>query len=937
MPVSPGDFARWAAATGKKYPRTAAERAAAAPEAFAYARNLGRADANAPGPRVGGRIIFEQPISAQNADDNSVLQSPVTPDNNIPKVAGTLDNTMTGEHYDNQQRDLVEDNRRSNDLVDRIGEFALATGLTAGGIALATNPSARAAVSNAFNTARHQTKSIGSRISAFLGNLGAEGVTDSEFVQNSGDITPPTTSQRYQQEKIPNAMQAMQAAKGANVGTPEREIVPTTTEATAVKPVTENDIITSSQTFAPRETGYRNASLANFDEAIPPSEAVQAARRQAAIERLSRASEIIRNREPYQPNIPGINTTLMDLRSKEFDVSPEAAGIYQPPTAPSKLGPTTEQMQLLTQTPDPWTGEYTPHGSLNISTTSQQTADLKPTVGQRAEQFLTVLDLGRKEKVQMPMSAIGRGTETTGGLTGSLVEEPMVMEQVSPAATEVSAPQGPVQRGRIGIPEEHRSAYKYMTAAAERGVDVSFERALEIMTDPQTVMTFEEQQAFEYAQPVALAGETFNPGERTTGQLRTLRTGEPRNISSEGLLDRYVRENLGGLTPQGRKSAGSEQLRGLSSEATAQEERLFEEGINPRSVLSTPTGRAMRNISALNPEALAEGEIEYASFVNQTTGSNPEGAAKALKAAQSRAKMEQLNSVLGPNTDAIMLELKTDKGIKPVAIKQLYRSFKPIADDIFDRGANHYAKKFGIELPNKETNYNEYLKVANDVLYVSNPEVGDAIEKMGNLFNRQLRASGINLAVNRDPELANKASHALMSIARRSTGGALSFQHFTTMAGRARAQGKIRTASSIVPIGIPAPTKEQVASAMRQAGLAATSTRDLEIPKDVLMARSAYKRDSQPEPTRVLSELQTPPPTGSVQPVIPGIMEGSPFTPRGYISNPTLDFYERSLDKEAAQLAANQPQERLVRRQGRMVPLSRVAQPYQRNMFYPNG
>ena len=673
MPVSPADFARWAAATGKKYPQTAEERAAAAPEAFAYARNLGRAGANAPGSRVGGRIVFEQPISAQSADDNSVFQSPVTPDNNIPKVAGTLDNTMTGEHYDNQQRDLVEDNRRSNNLVDRIGKVALAAGLTAGGVALATNPSARSAVNSAFNTARHQAESVGSRISAFLGGLGAEGVTDSEFVQNSGDITPPTTSQRYQQEKIPNAMQAMQAAKGANVGTPEREIVPTTTEATAVKPVTESDIITSSQTFAPRETGYRSSALAEFEQAVPPSEAIQTARRQAATEQLSRASEAIRSREPYQPSIPGINTTLMEIRSKELGVSPEAAGIYQPPTAPSKLGPTTEQMQLLSQTPDPWTGEYTP----TVSTTSQQTADLKPTVGQRAEEFLTILDLGRKEKVQMPMSSIGRGTETTGGLTGSLVGEPIITEQVSPAAIEVSAPQGPVQRGRIGIPEEHRSAYKYMTAAAERGVDVPFERALEIMTNPQTPMSFAEQQAFEFSEPVALAGQTFTPGERTTGQMRTLRTGEQRGQRAEDLLERYSRENVGGLTPKGRQSAGAQRLRGI------------EEQDEPRAVLTTPTGRAMRNISALDPEALAAGEIEYADFTGQTTGSNPEAAAAAFKSATSSQKVSQLNSLFSPETSKIMLHLKTEKGVKPIAATELYRSFKPLADNVFDRAANY--------------------------------------------------------------------------------------------------------------------------------------------------------------------------------------------------------------------------------------------------------
>ena len=803
MPVSPADFVRWAAATGKKYPQTAEERAAAAPEAFAYSRNLGRAGANAPKTRVGGRIVFEQPISAQSADDNSVLQSPITPDNNIPKVAGTLDNTMTGEHYDNQQRDLVEDNQRSNNLVDRIGKVALAAGLTAGGVALATNPSARAAVGSAFNTARHQAESVGSRISAFLGGLGAEGVTDSEFVQNSGDITPPTTSQRYQQEKIPNAMQAMQAAKGANVGTPEREIVPTTTEATAVKPVTESDIITSSQTFAPREAGYRSSALAEFEQAVPPSEAIQTARRQAATEQLSRASEAIRSREPYQPNIPGVNTTLMEMRSKELGVSPEAAGIYQPPTAPSKLGPTTEQMQLLSQTPDPWSGEYTP----TVSTTSQQTADLKPTVGQRAEKFLTILDLGRKEKVQMPMSSIGRGTEVTGGLTGSLVGEPIITEQVSPAAIEVSAPQGPVQRGRVGIPEEHRSAYKYMTAAAERGVDVPFDRALEIMTNPQTPMSFAEQQAFEFSEPVALAGQTFTPGERTTGQMRTLRTGEQRNQRAEDLLERYSRENVGGLTPKGRQSAGAQRLRGI------------EEQDEPRAVLTTPTGRAMRNISALDPEALAGGEIEYAAFTGQTTGSNPEAAAAAFKSATSSQKVSQLNSLFSPETSKIMLHLKTEKGIKPIAATELYRSFKPLADNVFDRAANYYAGKAGIELPSKETNYGDYLQTANSVLYGNKETAATAIPQMASAFNQELKGRGLNLAVNQDPEMANQAIHTLMGIARRTTGGELALENFSRMAGRARSQGLVRTPSTQVPVNVPGPSGTQVTSAMRQAGL----------------------------------------------------------------------------------------------------------------------
>ena len=104
-----------------------------------------------------------------------------------------------------------------------------------------------------------------------------------------------------------------------------------------------------------------------------------------------------------------------------------------------------------------------------------------------------------------------------------------------------------------------------------------------------------------------------------------------------------------------------------------------------------------------------------------------------------------------------------------------------------------------------------------------------------------------------------------------------------------------------------------------------------------LMDQAAQRRNLPSGPTSVSAAPQTPSTGGSRQQVIPGVLEGSPLNPRGYTANPTLDFYERSLEQEAAQLAANQPQERLVRRQGRMVPLSQVTQPIQRNVFFPAG
>jgi len=40
MPVSPRDFALWASATGNKYPQTAQEKAAAAPSAYDFIKNI---------------------------------------------------------------------------------------------------------------------------------------------------------------------------------------------------------------------------------------------------------------------------------------------------------------------------------------------------------------------------------------------------------------------------------------------------------------------------------------------------------------------------------------------------------------------------------------------------------------------------------------------------------------------------------------------------------------------------------------------------------------------------------------------------------------------------------------------------------------------------------------------------------------------------------
>jgi len=104
-----------------------------------------------------------------------------------------------------------------------------------------------------------------------------------------------------------------------------------------------------------------------------------------------------------------------------------------------------------------------------------------------------------------------------------------------------------------------------------------------------------------------------------------------------------------------------------------------------------------------------------------------------------------------------------------------------------------------------------------------------------------------------------------------------------------------------------------------------------------LMSQAAYKRGAQPGPTsnRAINKMRAP--GGSVQPMIPGVLETNPLASSGYTPNAALDFYTKALEQDAAQLAVRQPTERMVRRQGRMVPLSKVTQPVQRNVLYPRG
>ena len=414
MPVSPADFALWARATGNRYPETAEEKLAAGPQAYSYAKNLTKTGGNAPSGRVNGSIFYSQPESVENSAPNSLFNSPITPDNRAPKVSGTLDSTLTSEHFQNDEEHEVSEHNQQHSLLSTLGKAALAAGTVAAGLAVARSPGGQQALQTAETTVKENAQNIGNRVSGFLGGLGGGRTVDPDVIRNSGDVTPPTTGQRYNQQDVPAATQAVQIAKGAPTGSSLEATLSPTSESYSVKPVTESDVITSSQTFGPRsayEGGSR--SLQALEQTLPSSDAVKTARVESAKQDLLSAAR--QGRGAYQMEIPGSGATLMALRSRESGVSPQDAGIYQAPETGSTISPTTEQYSLLSQTPDPWTGAYT--STAQATNVDQQTSALLPSVEPKAVTFTAaepILHPVRHEEIAAPKLG-GKSLVRTGG------------------------------------------------------------------------------------------------------------------------------------------------------------------------------------------------------------------------------------------------------------------------------------------------------------------------------------------------------------------------------------------------------------------------------------------------------------------------------------------------------------------------------------------
>ena len=773
MPVSPQDFALWASSTGNKYPQTPEEKMAMAPHVHEFVRNFGKSGANRVLSNHGANIVYDQPVSMRRFDADSALHSPVTPDNNVSKIAGTHDATLTGEHYINQEVDRAEDEAQQHNLVRNLGRAALGAGLVAGGVALAVTPEGRQAVQNAGATIKQSAQNIGSRVSSFLGGLGIDRGVDPDTIRNSGDVTPPTTAQRYNQADVPVATQEVQVAKGSPVGSPVREILST-------KPVTESEVITSSQSFAPEQTGdivaqqqrseatarlldvahKRKAGL-TFEEirrGVDPSDPVQLELSgMPKVDALARMRSLSGVEPSSGETITGQSANV--VQPELFNVSQQTSA-----TVPSTVDKVDSFISGLTQQADPWTGEHTRKA--------------------------------REGRFELPPVQTIKGE----------IRDPWYTRGARPE--------------RNVSPENLKAVNLVAEVFAKTGERISVDEAHAALGGGELSSSL--QKAFEPTERVAIGSQTFDPGQYQTGRTMGMGTGEIKGTTAKDLLDRYVEENVSGLTKQGRQGAsretlGAEYVHGVTPEVA-----------NPSAVISTAGGRTMRNVSALDKEALAEGRIEYAGFTGQTTGSDPEVAAATYKSATSPQRVNTFNALLGPQSSSQVLHLKTEGGLVPITTNDFQRRVGNQAHAIFANVAQQHAAASGIELPDPHV-----VTASGHVIENKNPAFIDAANKLINAkgvsesaypmlaqqFDNALRQSGIHLAASNDPQLSHSALNTLMGLARNTSTAQIGLENFGRLAGRARARGVIRSETSQVPIGMPGPSIQTVSDAMKNLGL----------------------------------------------------------------------------------------------------------------------
>lgn len=415
MPVSPQDFQLWASLTGNRYPSSPQERAALAPEVYNFTRNLGRKG----GVRDLSGISHDQPEAFDHPNPDSLIQAPVTPDNSMPKVAGTHDQSLTSQHYENEQADHVAEQSRFRRAVDIVGKTALVAGGVAGTVALARNPTVQRAAQEAAGAVKTHIGDVGSRVSDFLGGfMGGERTPGTQVAETSGDVTPPTTAQRYQQDVVPTQTRLLQAASGAPPYVEAKDIISKGFGTNA-------PTIATSQSFSPQPR-------IPLDIAGTPAGNANVYRPQLDTSLLAKPENIVYSKEAeYVPDIPNpLHPSLQRATPKVIEARRQAQlakplpTVYAPGEQP--ISSATEDWSRQTQTPadfgythtaDPFTGEYTPR--VNEPWTGEGT------VAERTQNFLSELQQTKTTNLLPPSQSIADVT------AGGPIEMPQLEKDIN--------------------------------------------------------------------------------------------------------------------------------------------------------------------------------------------------------------------------------------------------------------------------------------------------------------------------------------------------------------------------------------------------------------------------------------------------------------------------------------------------------------------------
>lgn len=282
MPVSPQDYALWAAATGNPYPRTAQEKARLAPEVYDFNRGFGKFRGFDEVQGFQSDVVYDQPIAIRHYGDNSLLQSPITPDNNVPKVAGQLNNSLTGQHYTQYSADDASETGfggtdRPKSLLEKAAIGALGAGAVAAGVYGAQKLTGR---DLGVGKVGGMVQDLGRKAKSLLG-LGKE-AADPSFVTREGAENVMTVAQHgisaiddtapgivREQNVVPVGIRAQQQVKSklpdpwyegtapATVSAPAvQSVVPMQTSGTGVDP----DLAERVNQFT-RKIGYSNPIL----------------------------------------------------------------------------------------------------------------------------------------------------------------------------------------------------------------------------------------------------------------------------------------------------------------------------------------------------------------------------------------------------------------------------------------------------------------------------------------------------------------------------------------------------------------------------------------------------------------------------------------------------------------------------------------------------